>query len=1745
MDYRKTALKKMSKLLYLLSYSGDIISATPCTITPPIHARELPILGMNQPAQIHSGAKELIDFLQIHRTYFYPSNTGSWTADIGYFLLCLSNEIGQHLGQAILRSPPFHSLQSIISLTNTNTDTPSSSTLLSTFQIDSVTKNLQDTSLLHSSPVIHQATMKYLCGSLTSIALEGLYGKSPFMIQSCNFCLRNLCAVDPSLGHVIIPFLLASLHPDAVNQSHMAPSSMTAITHIFKPLIYPEPVFLPYLGELLQLSLAGIDPNDTQKTMTTLAMYNSIFTWIPKSTIGLEDLHGGEDTALDSLIPPHYLDLTSGSSTSSASTSNTYAIAFNTHLSTVIISWYPKFLEKIFNLLNSKEKPTDTKSSKQASPTTAYIEESFYEIVSCLTPKLRLFVTESVLDYATTSHATNAIKEIGKMLENLISMDPSLLSLVLDKIIDTDLVTRDSSTEKMALKIRLIGACVRRAGGDNIRLVFSKLQFLYDEEFKHHSEKVIRKAICKFYKDVLKGLASFYVLCAPAESSYEGTSLHILGRPSHAEIVKVLWHIPSTESVTESVKIMKLLASTSMTAVESLLSENTTTSLVGNGGNSSDDQSLSLKKIEEKIVTHLQIIRRCLRGAAEMLGDESSPAVVTEAISCEDETTADEDMDVEENQTSRLIETGRAAILNSLSPDDKLYLETIRHSVVSFLNRIYFYLNPTTVTPTTNITTTAITISSTETPLSFHNNPSIHSLWMKIFGVTTMLRMSILKTVDQVKKWFSLSKRMIKSSTSTYMEKKLQRIQFSRCRESLGECPTLTGTERWDQAIQSAEYWIGHDLSSRSVGDRAWIQLILREKELSYQSIFNEQRKYQTRSEYVVALSNIAKICGHEYDAIRSKAIKIFKEVSSRFGSSLETLLRPLLSSISATGTSYPNASGALSVMSLDLVQKRICGNASLSALFLRSVRAFPILLNSIPEPDKREKLANKMSSVFAKFLSSWHHIPLQEWTSQSKAPMSSLLIQFLGDFGVKNTNDINGTTLTNSDPSTSAGVDDSVIGIGLRQQLYLASSILIFVGHDDIELPLGVWDWAISTVSNAHGQPIQLVSLAALTKLATIEYRKSLFDTSSCSSSSSSQSNIRHILSTLFNSTEACFSFLNGLSLSHVHSHGGSNNAQWSKGVDHMLRNSEYIRNVLPRTETSYCDLSVFSNQFKLSNAAMVMQLLSLSTTRNAEGVNVESLTMAIGNLLQTSKSIPSTSEEEMRGANTVRAEVFSGVARFLRQEETMGLSGDITESLWKEILSFFNENISKVSQDYCSDWAEGVAFAFNGSPNLPTNPVCDSLLRSIQQLFLSAAATTIPTLATDATNDGSPTTSSELSSTGFAKDTKTLLLVRALLISDISTVSRSNNFRFIPKGQQTLDPHTTSSSKIGLTLLSFLSQASSTNLSNSVFVSPYLSIRMEMSKLFVRLVDVEIKEVSLSPLLKCVLYGCEHSQIHGNTPTPLPSSSVGVALETSVSEVSSASSSSSSGEGMPLITEPDLKQTVTDTWKLSCDIASRCLERLHRSSFFQKYQSALCPLLKIVLEGCGHYELEFSKLCHQICLKTSESLKFNISTLRCDGEVVEEGQERDVLSKIIHLFTQQMKSSSLHIRETVIICLGIIFINNYPLLTFSEKKLCKEVFAEGLHDAKPEVQVLSIVAMTTYLSIKPIDELTTLAASYVKNSDILATRSLSHPSPFPRTPSVSLLSAPSDLNSCVQREEEKKTKQRSSSNFLNEREA
>ena len=95
-----------------------------------------------------------------------------------------------------------------------------------------------------------------------------------------------------------------------------------------------------------------------------------------------------------------------------------------------------------------------------------------------------------------------------------------------------------------------------------------------------------------------------------------------------------------------------------------------------------------------------------------------------------------------------------------------------------------------------------------------------------------------------------------------------------------------------------------------------------------------------------------------------------------------------------------------------------------------------------------------------------------------------------------------------------------------------------------------------------------------------------------------------------------------------------------------------------------------------------------------------------------------------------------------------------------------------------------------------------------------------------------------------------------------------------------------------------------------------------------------------------------------------------------------------------------------------------------------------------------------------------------------------------------MLKIIKENTTNSSWHIRETIQIVTAVILVNNWQMLSIEERKAARDVFNEGMLDAKPEVQNLAKVGMTAYLVFKPIEELNTLSSAYVKNCNAYAER-------------------------------------------------
>lgn len=881
---------------------------------------------------------------------------------------------------------------------------------------------------------------------------------------------QNLCAVDPSLGHIVMPFLLDALDPSAVNQTHQAPVALHAISAVFKPLLYPSPTILQYLPQVLTLALPGIDTCDSMKTIVTLKLFSTFLGWVPmKSSYSDSDSFSKDlPQTYSSLISKVKNALDSNGHAGSVENDRKNAKLNLNAIAAAANDWIVGLLDKIFSLLDAHEEPQ--KGSRSAvdggiGETIGFLCQSISPVTE---PALWALVEGKILDYFKSSSPINAVKVSGKIVESLVSINPSCLIRVLKSLLGGDIVNGSCSHDKLAFRMRVAGGGLRASQGLSAE-VLTVLTPYFSTEYTNHSEKSVRKATAKLIKDALKGSVSFY---PRGIMPYDSRTGAVIGAPNNFEKAVFNWYVPSDSALSTGATILRTVAVKIMADIVSLLGDLKSS---GVEKEKEKDAALSLKKAEETIAFGLKVLQKCLRGAAEVLGDEQNtgallkfPAVVS---SSRIETSTAMDVDIplsdavddagedDADGVQLVIHTARDKALSQMTKkaDRDLYA-TLRFTVLEFLLFCNDSLQSLSSTSTTGSASVVL-----------NDSHSIQGAWGKTLRVVVNSRMACLKAVDQVKTWFTATKRMGRSVIVRAMLKAI------RTRDA----PSSTAAAGSNKSLTQLDYWRGHDMTTNEVANTGWLQHALRQKQYSTQV---NKRNLTEPSKGPLLLSLMQKLndlCGHEYSVIHLKSLVAFVHIVPRFGKKALISVKPLFKTLSLPGTPYAAASGALSILAQDVSMKRITQNWGSTEAFLRMVVLCPDMIEKVVEQDKRQILMTKLTNLFVKYVEHWHHYPLSQETSdiEGRAALFQLLLRTVG-FDSKGQL-VDALQLSPSPSPVPSGVlsDEGNVTLrssSLRHQLFISFIIMHFIGHNDMEIPLGVAAWSFQTTCLAHGQPTQ-----------------------------------------------------------------------------------------------------------------------------------------------------------------------------------------------------------------------------------------------------------------------------------------------------------------------------------------------------------------------------------------------------------------------------------------------------------------------------------------------------------------------------------------------------------------------------------------------------------------------------------------------------------------------------------------------
>ena len=495
-----------TSLAYLITVditrTGNAVTISPVAISltklpqDPATGAEVRVPGLTDPASVRQGTADLAVFLQTVRVYVYPSNAGKWSLLLGFFLSTIVREMSQHVGKALANRV-----------------------------LEGPREGATEGPVRSYTHPVHRDTMLYLGGALIPFVLEMLYGRNPVLCQTAASTLLQLVSVDPQLGRIIVPYLLAALDPEAVTQSHQAPAAIHALLYLTKHLLYPSPVLIEFIPSILTLTLNGIDANDAKKTALTLSLLDALFTHLPiKSnyTSGFADTADVPQAAA-TLYGPSYLELVQqedsvlGDSFVSLSLSLSAEVKWTAYrnalsgLGSAVLDWAVQFIEKVFGLLEGKENIREGKKAEyNLGPHVAEAMDIFF---GALDADCAVVISEVVWKKVKLITNLSAGKEWAKLLDAMVSVHPATLA---PRAIATLLGNHDDdslvsfSTEKLAFHLKLLSGVVRRIGGELMQQYLPRVRRFLSDEYTHHSDKAVRKASAKLLRDVLRCLTSFY-----------------------------------------------------------------------------------------------------------------------------------------------------------------------------------------------------------------------------------------------------------------------------------------------------------------------------------------------------------------------------------------------------------------------------------------------------------------------------------------------------------------------------------------------------------------------------------------------------------------------------------------------------------------------------------------------------------------------------------------------------------------------------------------------------------------------------------------------------------------------------------------------------------------------------------------------------------------------------------------------------------------------------------------------------------------------------------------------------------------------------------------------------------------------------------------------------------------------------------------------------------------------------------
>lgn len=1405
------------------------------------------------------------------------------------------------------------------------------------------------------------------------------------------------------------------------------------------------------------------------KTNATSTMYCVILSWIAvKKNYSKQDFALNTDgnlshqSYLDQLIVPEQQNkCVTGNEQKDCA-------GLLTALDDAMTPWALSVIERVLLLLQAKEQKQKGQKSNAQTITSGISELVDYLFLSISNDECRLEGCNKFIENCLHNTTMNACKEFAKIFESIVhsaaivSVESGVFYLrhiVTSLLGNEDILNGGSSSEKLAFRLRIVGGCMRRATGDVLRQyweyetssTFGLLHTFFQEQFIYHTDKVVRKAVGKVVKDVLRGLTGTYPCEKGCTGSCNALRAHTLlskgvsGGEMDVDETAVSdafrWYTPDTKDVLAAVDLLRL---TVVPAVD-MLEQHTHT--YGDGAN--------FKRSEERLVVALNLIRRCMRGSCEILGNSlgAKDAAVLSCIPA-----AGEQCGSVDNECRVAPCTTHIALLSSLSDDKVTFLDELRMgcvaAIVGFQGRCMASNIPGDAVGSLEPSNSP---DSSSGALTMYNSLVVQKAWIKVLKGILFHGSSRIKEVDNNKQMHNYYKRLTRNPVT----RTIQRVAALHMNN---------GALRAAGAENVVEKWRGVDLSFDMVSTRMFLQRLVRLQEKSrihLRGYFQPSSPLYRLMHGVVFHQIFSVLLLHSYETIRHRMCSLAIGFISRIGSQATNMILPLFTRlytpIPSTGEGdntdhYSPVAGVVRLLSDNHVMKRLLTRSDSRVHLLYALTQSDRMLSTMVPMDKQTLLANSMSAVFVKYSNLWHILP-SGW-AENKA------IEFCGD-GSRKVETDESMLMTHLLSQLNPGADNGgAAALGLRHGCYAAFSVMHQLrkmeGHIVQSMPLlsSMWHWASSTMfDEAEAMPLHDLSLTTIITMSHLFVKEGNLTNKA----------IFSLVDTVANPGR-WKSFCRSVSSCRPKAVESGEGAQWSAGVSSILRSSYSIKKttVSRRLCGSHADVAYFSGQFNRVHAAMFMNLFTLWTS--VEGGDTMKLVQDLLKVLFSSSkeevdSLDSKdTEDEKNSYNTTCAEVIAGFYRSNRRRLNGSVNGsavDDVNAVERVLSEYLWRQVDLVSLELSKVWAEAVMFSLCDGPVLNASvpsgfialpaPATDSTVSPFKCTLVETSLERFGRVISPSSGPGGSAQNSNTSQgEGFAQHGKVLCVARAVVTADIMTAANKSFSHIDNIGASVASSGMKNgvSSVVGA-VVAHMMAAPTSNITLSQQTS-----RSELSVISALLLTANAQDDAHSQLdvsvawRKLVAVGTHCPDVAANLPTVdylMKRLETHSTKDEGVAEATSPNSDVSATNvvvaEMDITASGDEVLAVSSTVHVSDDAATAGIKQsletvigwLQYSCHYiplSRFDTPLLPqIVAFLLNGCGHKDLELSKLCHEACMLAVQTIHMNRRASSKDACVI--GMMIDMLSGFL---TQH---PSWHVRESALIALTALLVNNWPVMT------------------------------------------------------------------------------------------------------------